>query len=190
MNTNTITTTTPASKVPIQATAVQIAHYINEKPEKPIKYVARLFKTTSAEVRKVQDRVAQGKLLKKRGNPNWNTAWEHNDVIFHPNDHVVASDMLKGEKESSLGFGLLDPDYDPVNGGVHVKWSEDDVENVLASLPYTVLGIMRDCKPSSEAYQEAVLFLDSDLFLAICKKFGLDAEIIAKAALEITKADM
>lgn len=119
----------------------------------------------------------------------WDASWDHPDVIHHVIDRTTMVDILNGNAKGSDCDLLLDPCFDMENGLYHMRWSESDVEKLLAEIPYRALELLRDSTPGEECYEEAVLFLDSDAMRAICKKFGLDQEYILRAALEITKAN-
>ncbi|MDC8832936.1 hypothetical protein [Alteromonas gilva] len=168
---------------------VQIAYYALENGQLTHKYLAKKFGTTEKEVSLAVDRLSKGSLLSKKGK-TWNPIWGTEDFVFHPTDNYINRDIEKGEKDSVLTYGVFDPDYDPVNGGYHLRWTEDEVNQLLCDLPYRVLELIRDSDPGSEIYQECILFLESPLFLAICKKWGMDQEEILKSVLEITKAEI
>lgn len=120
----------------------------------------------------------------------WDPNWDADDVVHHVLDTSIAVDIEKGAPKGSDFLLFMDPEFDSANGFYHAKWDEDDIEALLAGLPDRALEIMRESKPHDECYQDALAFCESDLFRAICKKFGLDAEILLIGALEITKADL
>lgn len=177
------------STINTHATRVQAAYYSINHPEKTLKQVSRKFSLPEKEIEKSVKLKNKGKLL-KRSKQHWNTIWDDSDVIFHADDNYLYKDYQSGtNKKSTLSHGLFDNDYDATNGGIHYKWSIEEIDNLLASLPYRALEIMRDSAPGSEDYQEAVKFMTSDLSKAICKKYGLDNEEIINQALKITKAN-
>ncbi|MFT5715889.1 MAG: hypothetical protein ACI9T7_000062 [Oleiphilaceae bacterium] len=181
---STTTTTTP------HFTRVQSAIFAINHPEKTIKEISRKFSITPSELEKSKIDLQNGKLLKKT-KKHWNPTWDNDDVIFHADDVYLVNDYQSGSsKQSTLSHGLFDSEYDAINGGYHYRWSEDDVRTLLLSLPYRVLEIMRDSVPGTEDYEEAVLFMDSSIFKAVCKHEGLDHEEILLNALLITKADI
>jgi hypothetical protein len=168
---------------------VQSAIFASQNPEKSDKQISRKFSISPSELEKAKDDLQNGKLLKKK-NKSWNSAWDDDDCIFHADDVYLVNDYRSGSsKQSTLSHGLFDSEYDAINGGFHYRWSENDVQTLLLSLPYRVLEIMRDSEPGSEDYEEAVLFMDSSIFKAVCKHEGLDHEEILLNALLITKAD-
>lgn len=170
------------------AKRVQAAFFAFHNPDRTVKQLARKFSMSEKELEKAVKDYKKTKLLRK-SKFLWNPEWDDKDVIFHADDVYLHNDIVQGkDKQSVLQHGLFDPEYDAVNGGYHYSWSENDVETLLCSLPYRVLEILRDSEPGSEDYEEAVLFMDSDLFKAICKKNGLDAEEVQYQALSITKA--
>jgi hypothetical protein len=120
----------------------------------------------------------------------WNPAWTHPDVIHHVVDSSIAVDMLNGAPKASDMLLFMDQDFDAVNGMLHAKWTEDDVNTLLAGLPYRVLEMLRDSTPGDECYNEAIEFAQCDLFKAICKRYNLDYEILLISALELTKPDL
>jgi hypothetical protein len=120
----------------------------------------------------------------------WNPAWTNPDVIHHVVDSSIAVDMLKGSPKASDMLLFMDPDFDAINGMLHAKWTEDDVNDLLAGLPYRVLEMIRDSTPGDECYNEAVEFAQCDLFKAICKRYNLDYEYLLISALELTKPDL
>jgi len=167
---------------------VQSAIFSLNYPEKSDKQICRKFSISPSDLEKSKVDLKNGKLLKKT--KHWNSSWDEDDVIFHADDTYLLNDYQSGSpKVSTVLHGLFDPDYDAINGGYHYQWSEDDVKTLLLSLPYRVLEIMRDSKPGTPDYEEAVLFMDSSIFKAVCKHEGLDHEEILMQALLITKAD-
>jgi len=121
---------------------------------------------------------------------NWNPNWDENSCIHHVVDTTTMVDIEKGAKKGS-DFDLnFDPDFDAVNGLLHVNWSEEDILSLCEGLPRRIIEILRDSKPGDELYQEALLFTESKLFEQICDFFHIDAEKLVRRALEITKADL
>jgi hypothetical protein len=171
------------------ANRVQSAIFAHNHPEKSDKQICRKFSISPSDLEKSKVDLQNGKLLKKT-KKHWNSSWDADDVIFHADDVYLSNDYQSGSsKESTLSHGLFDDQYDAINGGYHYRWSEDDVNELLLSLPYRVLEIMRDSQPGTPDYEEAVLFMDSSIFKAVCKHEGLDHEEILMQALLITKAN-
>jgi hypothetical protein len=53
-----------------------------------------------------------------------------------------------------------------------------------------MLEIMRDSKPDSPLYCEAVEWMESEFFLKICTMLNIDAEKLLLEALCITKSEL
>ena len=121
---------------------------------------------------------------------SWNPAWEDALVIHHPVDTAVMVDIGNGSDKGSDIDLMFDPDFDPVNGMLHVRWTSDDVLALCEGIPYRVLEILRDSKPGDELYQEAVEMADSQIFKMMCSAYGIDADAVLLQALNITKADI
>lgn len=125
-----------------------------------------------------------------RSNSHWNPVWDRPEVVHHVVDTTTMVDINNGSQKGADTDLLLDPDFDPVNGLLHLRWSDEDKEALLEGLPYRVLEILRDSTPGDELYQEALAFMDCPLFIGICKAYGIDREELLKSALEITKPNL
>lgn len=157
------------------------------------KSVCRRFKINPTQLHRAVIDLEKGKFSKTSKSKKhlfWNPCWNHPDVIHHVLDISVAVDIEKGAPKASDNVLFMDPDFDAVNGVLHAKWDEKDIETLLAGLPYRVLEMLRDSTPGDECYNEAIEFAQCDLFKAICKKFGLDSEMLLISALELTKPNL
>ena len=121
---------------------------------------------------------------------NWNPSWNSSSVIHHVVDTATMVDIEKGSKKGSDFDLFLDPDFDAVNGLLHVNWTDNDVLALCEGLPRRIIEILRDSTPGDELYQEALRFTECKLFEQICEFYQIDAEILVKRALEITKAHL
>jgi hypothetical protein len=165
----------------------QAAYRFLEDARATTESICNRFKMSETQLKRA---VSDFKKCKFTKSQNWNPAWDRNDTIHHVVDTSVMVDIQNGSNKGSDIDLLLDPDFDPVNGLLHLHWSEDNKETLLEGLPYRILEILRDAKPGDELYQEALAFTDCPLFIGICKAYGIDREILIKSALEITKADL
>lgn len=152
-----------------------------------IKSVCRRYNLTERQLKRAVVDLLQGNF--KKGS-HWNPAWDHPDVKHHPIDSVVMTDIENGHTKGSDIDLLMDPDFDPVNGICHLRWSEDDVLTLCEGLPYRLLEIIRDVDPSEVLFQEAVAFMDSSLFKTVCDSFGYDRDELLLQSLNIAKAHM
>lgn len=173
-----VKTITPAIKV-------QAALRLNEASFNKVgatpNSVARRFKITEKQALKFQADFNNGQLTKK--NSYWNPSWDDSNTIAHPIDSEVFVDMQNGNpKDESALLGFFEQEFDPINGVYHFDWSEDDILAVIEGLPYRLLQIIRDCKPSSELYKEAEAWFESDMFAMICEFLGYDAEELVLGA--------
>lgn len=149
--------------------------------------VCKRFQITPAQLKRAVSDFKNKRFSKSK---NWNPAWDHDDVIHHVIDTSVMVDIVGGSEKGSDIDLLLDSNFDPINGLLHIHWTENDQIALLEGLPYRLLEILRDTRPGDELYQEALEFMDCPLFKTICKAFGIDADILILGALHITKADM
>lgn len=151
------------------------------------KVLMKRYGLSERQLKKAVNDLLQGNFKKSS---RWNPAWDHPETIHHPVDSVVMTDIENGSNKGSDFDLLMDPDFDSVNGMCHFRWTEADVLTLCEGLPYRILEILRDATPGDDLYQEAVAFMDSDLFNHICAAFGLDRDYLLENALSITKADM
>lgn len=149
--------------------------------------VCRRFEITPAQLKRAVSDFKKCRFTKSK---NWNPAWDKEEVIHHVIDTSVMVDIDGGAEKGSDIDLYLDNRFDPINGILHVEWTENDLISLLEGLPYRMLEILRDSTPGDELYQEALLMMDSPLFKAICKAFGIDRDRLIISALEITKADL
>lgn len=163
---------------------VQAAYRFLEDARATPESICSRFKISETQLKRA---VSDFKKCRFTKSHNWNPVWDQPDVLHHVVDTSVMVDILNGSNKGSDIDLLLDPDFDPVNGLLHLQWSELDKETLLEGLPYRILEILRDANPGDELYQEALAFTDCPLFIGICKAYGIDREILVKTALEITK---
>lgn len=174
------TTTKKNNKTIPPALKVQCALRLNEapyqkKPATPMS-VAKRFGIHPKDAIKFQRQFNAGTLLKTNGK-TFNPEWRSGNYLAHPVDSEVMVDVMKGSvKDESALLGFFDTEYDEVNGVYHFEWQNNDILNLLASLPYRILEIIRSTKPTSELHVEALMWLHCDLFVLICKVFGFDHE--------------
>lgn len=149
--------------------------------------VCRRYQITPTQLKRAVTDFKKHRFTKSK---NWNPVWDREDVIHHVVDTSVMVDIVHGSEKGSDVDLLLDNNFDPVNGILHVQWTDDDKLALLEGLPYRMLEILRDSTPGDELYQEALEFMECTLFKAICKAFGIDRDVLLISALEITKADL
>ncbi len=167
---------------------VQAAYrYLNDFEKGTEKSVCKRYQITPLQLHKAVSDFQASRFKKGK---NWDPTWDASNVIHHVVDTSTIVDIEKGSTKGSDFDLFMDQDFDAVNGLLHITWTDEDKLNLCASLPYRILEIIRDSTPGDELYQEALLFAECDLFIQICKHFGLDNEILLKGALEITKADL
>lgn len=145
--------------------------------------VCRRFEITPAQLKRAVSDFKKCRFTKSR---NWNPAWDREDVIHHVVDTSVMVDISNGSEKGSDIDLLMDNNFDPVNGLLHLRWTETDQIALLEGLPYRLLEILRDSRPGDELYQEALEFMYCPLFNGICKAFGIDRELLIKGALKHT----
>ena len=171
-----------------QALKVQAAQRLNSGSGTP-KSVAKRYKISERQAVKFQKDFNEGKLVKK--GKNWNPDWDRPGVISHPVDREVMVDVLNGNtKDEGALIGMFDREFDGHNGLYHIEWAEDDWLAIVEGIPYRMLEIMRDSKPDSPLYCEAVEWMESEFFLKICTMLNIDAEKLLFEALCITKSEL
>ena len=100
-------------------------------------------------------------------------------------------DVLNGnQKDESALIGMFDNEFDGHNGLYHIEWKEDDWLAIVEGIPYRMLEIMRDSKPDSPLYCEAIEWMESEFFGEICKMLNINSESLLYEALRITKAEL
>lgn len=151
------------------------------------KSVCRRFEITPAQLKRAVSDFQKCRFTKSK---NWNPAWDKEEVVHHVIDSTVMVDIDNGAEKGSDIDLLMDNRFDPINGILHVEWTDDDKMTLLEGLPYRMLEILKDSTPGDELYNEALEFMESPLFKGVCKAFGIDRERLIIGALEITKADL
>lgn len=137
---------------------VQIAwRYLDDENRATPTSIMKMYRITEDQLKKAVKDFQKGKFSKSK---HWNPSWESNDTIHHVVDTSVMVDIEKGSPKGSDIDLFMDPNFDPVNGLLHINWTENDKETLFEGLPYRILEILRDTKPGDELYQEALLFTD------------------------------
>lgn len=144
------------------------------------KSVMQRYGLSERQLKNAINELLDGKFKKDK---NWNPAWEREDVIHHPLDRLLMTDIENGSHKGSDTNLLMDPDYDAFNGVCHYKWGIDEVVALCEGLPFRLLEIVRNSKNEDELYLEALEFMRSDFFALICKAFGMDNEELLTKAL-------
>lgn len=151
------------------------------------KSVCKRFGIDQKQLEKAVNDFEKGNFKKTK---HWNPSWSHPNCTHHVLDTSVMVDIENGSPKGSDLDLLMDPNFDPINGLLHINWSESDINTLCSSLPYRILEIIRDSVTDDPLYKEALEFASSDFFHDICAHFGIDSEILLIGALNITKADL
>jgi hypothetical protein len=144
------------------------------------KVVMRRYNMNEKQLKKAIQDLMDGNF--KRGR-NWNPQWDHDDIIHHPMDSIVMTDIEKGSAKGADIDLFMDPDFDPENGMCHFRWGHDEVIKLCEALPYRLLEIVRDSKKEDDLYLEAIELMQTPLFFLICKAFGIDSPSLLQNAL-------
>ncbi|MBE1301840.1 MAG: hypothetical protein GJ680_18295 [Alteromonadaceae bacterium] len=170
------------------ARRVQIAAYAKESGMNETQ-LARKFGVTEHQVKSALSRDKRGTLLKKNGK-NMNPNWFGEDCFFHSDDTYLFTARERGEMKDSISLhGLMDPDYDEVNGGNHFKWGETQCLELWEGIVTLAMKHIRDCDESSEDFKEALLLLRSDGARLYAKAMHIDLEAVILAAQNIKKGE-
>ena len=155
------------------AKRVQIVHFFKYEfgsdEEITIKHVKRFSCT-----RKVLEKL-QGLELKDVVNTkssSYNPKWAGENYIFHP-------------EPDPEEFTFFEPNYDPVNVGDHIEWTEADAQKFFAGCLETALETLRDSTYGSkeDSFTNALMYIKSDVNKAYCKHIGIDHEELCSLVL-------
>lgn len=117
---------------------VQIAYAYNDVDDpKGLKRVMKDFNVSESVVHEANTRYQNGTLLIRHA--DWKPHWDNQDVVFHPDDSHLWHEHDNGALNKAMNFGFMDPDYDPINGGMHIDWSLSDIDALFDSVPDKVL---------------------------------------------------
>ncbi len=145
--------------------------------------VCKRFKIDSEQLMTFSINFLQGNF--KKLSKQWNPAWERKDIIHHPVDSYVFVDINNGSEKGSDIDLLFDPDFDSINGVLHLEWTEENIFTLLDGLPYRIVEIIRDISPKHPLYQEAILLADSEFFKLICTFYNMDSESLIAQAIKL-----
>ena len=145
--------------------------------------VCKRFNITSEQLKTFSVNLVEGNF--KEQPKHWNPAWSREGIIHHPVDSYVFVDIKNGGDKSADSDLLFDPDFDSINGVLHIEWTNEQIFTLLENIPYRVVEIIRDISPKHPLYQEAMLLAESDFFKLICKFFNLDSDLLIAKAIEL-----
>jgi hypothetical protein len=174
-------TTTTTKLKPYQKTQAAW-RFLNDFEKGTEKSVCKRFGIDQKTLEKAVDDFKKGNFKKTK---SWNPNWSIPTCTHHVLDTSVMVDIEKGAPKGSDIDLLMDPNFDPINGLLHINWSEHEMVTLCASLPYRILEIIRDSEQNDELYFEAIEFGRSEYFHLICQHFDLDAEELLASALKI-----
>lgn len=167
-----------------QALRMQAAWRLIEPESKgTVASVSKRYGLTERELKRAVQDLITGNF--KKGSA-WNPFWDKPEIIHHPVDTAVMVDIQNGSAKGSDVDLMLDPDFDAVNGMLHKEWTTNDILALCEGIPFRTLEILRDVKPGTELYNEALEMMHSDFFANCCKAFGIDSESLLVNALKIT----
>lgn len=155
------------------AQKVQIVHFFKYEfysdEEITIKHVKR-FSCTAKVLEKLRGMDLADVVSTKSS--SYNPRWSGENYIFHP-------------EPDPEEFTFFEPNYDPVNVGDHIEWTESDAQKFFAGCLETALETLRDSKLGSKEdnFTNAMMYIRSDVNKLYCQHIGIDHEELCSLAI-------
>lgn len=132
----------------------------------------RRFRVNEKDIKTVIRQFQSGSFFSKK---NWPPHFYDKEVVRHPVGKDAFRALRAGNGDDPF-LSILDPNLDIGNGIYHLRWSKQDIDDLLYGIVTRSFSILKEGRPSSEEYQEEVEFISSNLFSAICSHLGLDGD--------------
>ena len=104
-------------------------------------------------------------------------SWFSDGVIHHELDKDL-HERVKATDGLYESMFILDPAFDVKRMMYHLYYSEDDCVKFWEGMICSALEFIRNAKPKNQSYQDAIDFINSELFEVICSAIGWDCEQI------------
>jgi hypothetical protein len=107
--------------------------------------------------------------------------WDDEDYFEHQLDGYLLDRLSTHKKCEGMADELLGPDFDGINGVLHMQWTDNDIKTLWEKIFQQSMSILRYADPKGASFIEELEWIGTNNFEAVCYSMQLDPFIIRSA---------